>query len=492
MTARTEEQPGGPGEEPRGEFAERIKSKYLPPVPYRDLPEPPKSPLKIIGASVILAGVSIGSGETVLWPYITYQVGLVLMWAALVGFLTQYFINMEIERYTLATGETVVTGFTRMWKPWGILFVLMAIITNVWPGWGTGAATLLTFALGFGNVVYVACAALVAIGLALTLSPVVYRAVEKIEGVLIAFIVIFLILVLIVGTNATGWAAFGASFSHTGQFPPFAAVGGVAALLGAIAFAGAGGASNLVQSNWIRDKGMGMGAHIPQLTSPITGEEQAVASLGYTFRPTEENMRRWKKWWRAADIEQFVTFFILGWATLIIMSVLAYVTVTGQSLPSEDLAFLHREGEILGQQVGNWFKLAFWAAVMTALFSTEIAIIDLVGRITADSLKISFWRGSERVTESRIYIVIVWLLIAFGCAILLGGFSQPLALLIVSSALGGVMMFIYSILLTMMNTRYLPKGIRLTGFRFLVMLWAIVFFGYFSVQLVIAQFSGGG
>jgi hypothetical protein len=35
----------------------------------------------------------------------------------------QYFINMEVERYTLATGETAVTGFSRMWKWWGIIFI---------------------------------------------------------------------------------------------------------------------------------------------------------------------------------------------------------------------------------------------------------------------------------------------------------------------------------------------------------------------------------
>jgi hypothetical protein len=31
--------------------------------------------------------------------------------------LTQFFINMEIERYTLATGETAITDFSRCWKP---------------------------------------------------------------------------------------------------------------------------------------------------------------------------------------------------------------------------------------------------------------------------------------------------------------------------------------------------------------------------------------
>lgn len=54
-----------------------------------------------------------------LYPYIASQVGLVFVWAALVGVMTQFFLNMEIERYTLATGETVLTGFSRFWRHWG-------------------------------------------------------------------------------------------------------------------------------------------------------------------------------------------------------------------------------------------------------------------------------------------------------------------------------------------------------------------------------------
>ena len=42
----------------------------------------------------------------------------------------------------------------------------------------------------------------------------------------------------------------------------------VSLILGAAAFAGAGGVHNLIQSNWIRDKGYGMGARIPRLVSP--------------------------------------------------------------------------------------------------------------------------------------------------------------------------------------------------------------------------------
>src|ERR671914_1359726 len=95
----------GPDGEGGGRIATEIPSRHLPAISYRPMPEP--IPLaRIVGPSVILLATSIGSGEFVLWPFITSQVGLVAMWMALVGVFTQYFINMEIERYTLATGET--------------------------------------------------------------------------------------------------------------------------------------------------------------------------------------------------------------------------------------------------------------------------------------------------------------------------------------------------------------------------------------------------
>jgi hypothetical protein len=87
-----------------GQATATLPSRYLPAVEFRDLPEP--LPLRrITGASVIILATAIGSGETILWPYITSQIGFVFMWAALVGFGIQFFLNMEIERYTLATGE---------------------------------------------------------------------------------------------------------------------------------------------------------------------------------------------------------------------------------------------------------------------------------------------------------------------------------------------------------------------------------------------------
>jgi hypothetical protein len=109
---------------------------------------------------------------------------------------------------------------------------------------------------------------------------------------------------------------------------------------------------NLIQSNWIRDKGYGMGARIPRLVSPITGEEEARPSTGYLFPQTEENLSRWRGWWKVANWEQFVTFFALGALSIILMSMIAYSTVNGQDI-GENIDFFRNEGLAFGEIVGG-------------------------------------------------------------------------------------------------------------------------------------------
>jgi hypothetical protein len=73
----------------------------LPQREVREMPEPPRKYWRLVGPGIVAGGVGLSSGEFVLWPYIASQLGLVLLWGALVGVLTQFFLNMEIERYTL-------------------------------------------------------------------------------------------------------------------------------------------------------------------------------------------------------------------------------------------------------------------------------------------------------------------------------------------------------------------------------------------------------
>jgi hypothetical protein len=471
--------------ERRGELATELPSKYLPAVEYRDLPEP--LPLrKIVGASVILLATAIGSGELIIWPYITTTVGVGLLWLAAFGFATQYFLNMEIERYTLVTGETAVTGFSRFWKPWGIIFALGAILPNAFPGWAASGATMITYLIGGGSVPLIATIGLIAIGLAITVSPVVYQTLEKVEMVLVVIIVAFLLLAIIISTDAGVWAGIVTEApSGVANLPRYINELGIATILGAIAFAGAGGASNLVQSNWIRDKGLGMGARMSKIVSPITGEEEAAPSIGYMMRTDEENMRRWRGWWKVANQEQIFTFVILGLLTLIGLSVLvASVLPQGTYGEPGDIAFLQKEAQALGNQIGPWFETFFYVAGFAILFSTNVGIIDYVSRLTADTLKTGYLAQSQFWSESKIYFVIAWIMCIGGAAILFAGLEQPLVLLIIASSGGGVVMFLYSGMLIWLNRRALPEPVKLKSWRLVGMVITFVMFAVLSTYLV--------
>ena len=468
-----------------GEIATMVPSGVLPPVEYRDLPEP--LPFRrIVGASVIILATALGSGELILWPYITTQVGIGVLWLAVVGFTMQYFLNMEIERYTLATGETAVTGFTRFWKPWGIIFCLGAILPNLSPGIAASGATLFTYLFGIpeGAAPYICVGFLVTIGLFLTLSPVIYQFVEKTEMVLVSVILIFLVVALFIATDASSWVGVVAEAPRgVANFGGYLGELGVAALLGAIAFAGAGGANNLVQSNYIRDKGLGMGAYIPRIVSPITGEEEARPSIGYMTKTDDENMRRWRGWWKVANQEQLFLFYGVGLLSLIALSVLANSTLGTRENVGEDLAFVQEEAGVLRNVVAPWFATFFLVAATIKLFATSLGILDYVSRLTADSLKVSFLKDSSFWSESKVYVTVAWFMIVVGSFFVLSG-VEPIVLLIITSAGGGVVMAFYSAMLLVLNRRALPEQIRLRGYRLAVIAFAAVFFGLFAVALL--------
>ncbi|HZA82657.1 MAG TPA: Nramp family divalent metal transporter [Actinomycetes bacterium] len=474
-----------PGEGPdAGAVATTFPSRYLPPVTYREMPEP-LSLRKVLGPGVIAAGIGLASGEFILWPYITSQVGLVFLWAAVIGVVTQFFINMEIERYTLATGETALTGFSRYWRHWGLVFAALTFLANAWPGWITSSATLVTFIFDGGSVKLLAILGLAAIAIALTMAPVVYTMVERIEFFKVGIILFFIVVAIATAITAEAWAALPDAVTNFGRIPEGL---DLALLLPALAFAGAGGGQNLVQSNWMRDKGYGMGVHIPHLASPVTGQPEAAPGTGYAFREDERNLARWKGWWEVANKEQLVSFVAITIVTIALMSLLAYSTVFGID-GENNISFLEAEGNALIDRVGSWFGYLFWVIGATSLFAAALGIVDYTCRMLADVLKVSYLRDNDTWSESRIYFVAVWLLCLWSVVILLAIQSQPLILLIISASIGGFMMFIYSGLLILVNRRSLPPSVRITGFRTGTMIWSVLLFGTASVVAVTDQWD---
>src|SRR5947208_16970765 len=159
-------------EEPRQKVVESGETmqigKSRPPLPLTDLPEPeevfkikgrigPKQLfLYVLGPSMIALGVSIGSGEWLVGPRTVRgsSTGIIgIGWIVFVSAILQVFYNVEVGRFTLATGEAPVVAFGRvppgfwLWTPLAVFLFYLAFI---WGGWAQAAGESL-FPLIFGR-----------------------------------------------------------------------------------------------------------------------------------------------------------------------------------------------------------------------------------------------------------------------------------------------------------------------------------------------------
>ena len=491
----------------------------LPPLRYRDLPEP-VALRKMIGPGIILAGLALGSGEFIIWPYITYKTQFIFFWACVVGVSTQYFLNLEISRWTLATGESAITGFCRLSRHFAWIFLLCNVIPWMIPGWARGAAEMFSwllwepeFVIKEGTDVYVikerpyvtplAIGSLFLCGIVLTAGPVIYNTVEKIQGLLVGLVIVMVLVLAIVVVRADAVVAQLQSTVTLGA-PDFVP-GNLEAmlLLGALAFAGAGGTMNLGQSNYVKDKGYGMGQHIGRITSPITGQEESIAETGFHFPHDDVNLGRWKRWWSLTCREQFFTFFLTCLFCLVLLTLISYSLLyepggelkAGAQKYGQKMNFIFGEAEQLGSSIGPGVRLLFLIMGIAILLTTEFGVLDACTRVSTDIVKVNWLRDNQYWTESKLYYLFLWGLILFGTIILLvthflWDVASAINYITISAALNGGVMFLYSIILLILNRRILPAPLRMSWWRALILCWSVLFFGFFVFLTVRGIFMG--
>lgn len=441
--------------------------------------------IKMIGPSFILLGLGLGSGEVILWPYLASNFGLGVVWGIVVGVTMQFFINMEVSRYALVHGESVFVGFARLIKWLPVWFILSTFLGFGWPGIGLGGAALLAAFLGVEQVRLVAIVLFVLIGVFLTMGKVLYKVVERLQKIIIAISVPFLLALTFYFVRSEHLIALGRGLLGVGEgywlLPEGMAIG---TFLGALAYAGAGGNLNLAQSFYVRDKGYGMGRYAERIGSLFRGGggQKEVTLTGATFRLTENNLRQYRSWWRKMNLEHFVVFWCLGLLTMLMLALLAYATVFGMGNNTEGIAFVINEAGFVGGQAG-WIVGAMFLLIMgVVLGATQLTVLDSTSRIMTENLLLLEKKRTKRVAVW--YYLILWLQIFFGISVFLIGFDEPRQLITLGATINAFSMFVYTGLLLWLNQTLLPKEVRPNRFRILMMGLTFVFLGFFGAWLL--------
>jgi hypothetical protein len=453
--------------------------------------------LGVVGPGVIVLGASIGSGEFLLGPAAFVNYGLTLLWVVTVATALQTVFNLEVMRWTIATGEPVITGFMRT-KPhssfWAWVYTILYFLQTGWPAWA-GAAAGAIFFLGsreladpvtdagpmylIGVGTYVLCVVILLFGRRIerTLEVLNWVLVVAIIGTFVGLAVAFVPAATWVAgiTGLVGYDPVTRNFSFIPEGADFFLLSAVAA------YSGAGGVVNLTLSNWARDKGYGMSAHSGYIAGAVGGHKVHLTHTGSTFKPNPTAMERWSGWWRIVRVDQMLIYApgaLLG----MLLPGLIYVTFLERGTEIRGLAVAAALANAMTTQAGAIFGtliaiLGVWLLLKTQLDLLEGMVRGITDILWTGSKRIRSWRGGDvrLVYYSVLIVITVWGLIAFRLA-------QPIFLLQLGAQMAAIVFVISSLHLLYINTRLLPPELRPPMWRRAFLVATSVFYAAFVVM----------
>ncbi len=446
---------------------------------------------KLIGPSFILLGLGLGSGEIILWPYLTSHYGMGIIWGAIIGITFQFFMNMEIERYALINGESVFVGLSRRIRGISFWFLLSSFVPWIWPGIIASSAKIFGAVFGLEDTKLLGIFLLLTIGVLLTLGPILYRTVETFQKILIGIAVPTICVLSVILAKQFHWHALAKGVVGVGESYSFLPEGIVlASFLAAFAYSGAGGNLNLAQSFYIKEKGFGMGKYAGRITSLLTGKKEDVSLTGTTFQVNQQSVKTFNVWWRNINVEHFIVFWLTGSITILLLAILSFATTYGTSAGiTQDISFVMYEAKVIGERIFPFAGVFFLLIAGSTLYGTQLTVFDATSRILVENLLLSVPKKLSEKHIPRLYYMVLWIQILAGVGVFLFGFSEPLQLLVLAAVLNAFAMFVHVGLTLFLNLTSLRVELRPNIYRISIMVLAFLVYGGFSIYILVDRLS---
>lgn len=454
-----------------------------------------KNILALLGPGLVMIGGTIGTGEWLTGAGVAAMYRGALLWVAPVAILCQVMLNTEAMRYTLATGEPVFTGFMRS-KP-GPKFWLIWYFFLDFLGWMPALAGLAAQILLFtfngqrtptqDEIKITAIGILLLCGFLLCFGRKVYNTLEVVLGGKVLFVLIYMLFVTVAFVPASVWGEV-----VGGMFNPFkAAPAGMEldwSLIGAVAgFAGIGGLGNILASNFVREKGWGMGSQVGAIGSAVGGNDVTLDHFGTMARPTEEGVRRFNRWWSYLKFDQFGL-----WAWGSVVGMMLPCVLGAHYIRPENNYFGKKVAELqaaatlakeFGAVKGEVFLILTLICGFIIMFPGQFSSMDGIARRWCDA----FWSGSRRLQKAEghqvkyLYYAFVALYVAIGIGVyafgLFGGSAAKM--MVFNGNLANLAITCCMVHTLYVNTRFLPREFQPPMLKRVGLGLAAVF--YFSI-----------
>ena len=403
-------------------------------------PAPRLAGLGVFGATAAFTALAIGSGELMFWPGLVVSIGAGVIWLAIAIVALQWFVNIEVARYTLASGESVGRGFARHAPVVAVLLVLGAIVPWLWPGWIRAGGQMIAAVTG-GPEKWISVAILAVCAAALLVPARAYRLLESAQTMMLAVILIGILWLFAVVATATGGIGGFAS-----RFLAFEGIGQVTAnlaaqqdsayfgLLGGVVFAGAGGILNLGYSYLVLERN--------RAYSHSAANSATVPEPG-----------RWAAWMSLLRREHAI-LFVGGNATSIVFLSALFFMIFGQAGTNvSGMTLLSATYDRIAEAYGSGNAVLFGIVGFLVFFTSALGILHLTCFIASDLVRALLKQNDEG--SEWIFKAFVMAQSAVALALIFLDPRQPFWLITTAAFLNTLVMALYGFGIVWMNRRTL-------------------------------------
>jgi hypothetical protein len=248
------------------------------------------------------------------------------------------------------------------------------------------------------------------------------------------------------------------------------------ALVAAFAsIAGAGGLSNVMLSNYARDKGYGMGARVGAIPSAVGGTTIKLSHVGKVFPLTSGNLLRWKGWMHHILREQVGLWMICCFIGMALPCMMSVEFIRNAPVSGMRVAAMTADG--LSHRHPGWglWPLTLLVAFLV-LYPGQILAGDIVPRRWCDII----WAASpwaRRIGETRVKYIYYSLMVGmaiFGVVALL--YLEPLTLLKISGFVLNIALGASALHALYVNCTLLPPSLRPNWFMRAGVLFCSLYF----------------
>src|SRR5258708_35632885 len=293
-----------------------------------ELPEPQpfhaRNLVKLIGPGLVLDGGYIGTGEWVMGPQAAAQYRGALFIVVLLSIVAQVIFNTEVKGYRVCKGEAIMTGFmgSKPGPKFWIIFYLLLDIGTWFPTLAGLAAQILVVAvqglsphdnISPDTVRYVSYGVFLICGFLALFGRKVYNILQITMGAKVLVLLFYTFFCCVFYVSAHTWMQIWGGLIDPARLPRDAS-GHVEvdwALISALAgYAGVGGLGNMMGSNFVREKGWGMGGKVGAIPSAFGGRNITLSHIGTICPGGEETRRRFKGWFKYLIADQYLVWAV--------------------------------------------------------------------------------------------------------------------------------------------------------------------------------------